>query len=741
MIDSSRVSTARFFERMVATGYPAPPALALLAPHQRAAVARLCAMLAIHRGALLADDVGLGKSYVAAAVAKAAADEGDDVEFIVPASLVGQWTELLRRFGAAFPVVSHDALLRCGSVPRTRRHGLLIVDEAHRFRNPATQRYRSLALRAIARKLLLVTATPVCNGASDLEALLRLLVADDALRLRGVESISRAFEEKSEEELSIVAQELVVRRDRRALTLNLQFGALRREIVKFRSLAGTLRPALLALRFPLIAQGPDVRLLRLLVERRAESSRAALVDTLQRQRRFYRRAREALLDGRTLTKPEYRRIFGDDEEGAPFQDLLFRELWLPPPAARDALPAVERELEALDTCLAAAAACDDVKPGILHALVAAVDTPLIVYTAAIATARALHRSLSPDWRVGLVTSKEAALRSAPVHDVPLVFDAMSRGELDVVVTTDLGAEGLNLQAATAVVHYDVPWNPVRLDQRNGRAHRIGQRRDTVRAIYFVPEQAVERTVLRAVVSKNRVRRGLLEDERSYARSAAVDRAVLAGEPIGERVALLVEGDSETALVLVSFGSRMFLFGARRGRLIDCESQLLTLVGELSGSGVAVPIDAVDLGAALARIERRLRSRLLLPGRLAPTAPQCVLSPLAERAVSGVDLAPVLRRAYRAGPRFLLQEVANEYLDAARAIELRCALDADRQPDALPTSRVALVAAIVTVSSIRDAVGEPRAQFRCDGYDAVRRFYLGAMNSGIPPLPSFTDAYA
>jgi superfamily II DNA/RNA helicase len=58
-----------------------------------------------------------------------------------------------------------------------------------------------------------------------------------------------------------------------------------------------------------------------------------------------------------------------------------------------------------------------------------------------------------------------------------------------------------------VVHYDIPWNPVKLDQRNGRAHRIGQTRDSVRAVYFLPE--ARSRVVETIASKNRRRRRIL----------------------------------------------------------------------------------------------------------------------------------------------------------------------------------------------------------------------------------------
>lgn len=60
----------------------------------------------------------------------------------------------------------------------------------------------------------------------------------------------------------------------------------------------------------------------------------------------------------------------------------------------------------------------------------------------------------------------------------------------VLVSTDAGGEGLNLQFAHVVINYDIPWNPMRLEQRIGRVDRIGQPK-TVRAINFVFEDSVE----------------------------------------------------------------------------------------------------------------------------------------------------------------------------------------------------------------------------------------------------------
>ena len=63
-------------------------------------------------------------------------------------------------------------------------------------------------------------------------------------------------------------------------------------------------------------------------------------------------------------------------------------------------------------------------------------------------------------------------------------------EVRVLISTDAGGEGLNLQFCHVVINYDLPWNPMRLEQRIGRVDRIGQKH-VVRAINLVLEDSVE----------------------------------------------------------------------------------------------------------------------------------------------------------------------------------------------------------------------------------------------------------
>jgi hypothetical protein len=70
-----------------------------------------------------------------------------------------------------------------------------------------------------------------------------------------------------------------------------------------------------------------------------------------------------------------------------------------------------------------------------------------------------------------------------------VQDAFA-GEVRILISTDAGGEGLNLQFCHVVINYDIPWNPMRLEQRIGRVDRIGQTH-VVRALNFVLEDTVE----------------------------------------------------------------------------------------------------------------------------------------------------------------------------------------------------------------------------------------------------------
>jgi superfamily II DNA or RNA helicase len=475
-----------------------------LAVHQHAAVVRVLRSLEIHRGVLLADEVGLGKSWVAAAVCAKWQAGGGTCEFIVPAALVSQWKGVLARFSVKGAVSSHDALL--GNRMEDPA-GLIVVDEAHRFRNRETRRYRALARRALGTSMLLLTATPIANRLGDLLSILRLFAPDDILRLDGLPSLEEAFAAADRERLGRVLSELVIRRDRAVLPPALHFGDLARQglEVPARPNRSEIDAAIGRLSFPLIGRS---EFLRPMLRRRLESSEAALRATLVRQRRFYRRAMEALAEGSRVTKRDLLRIFGDDDGEVYFQDLLFKPFWFGGGESPRDLEDIGRELEIIEELLKQLSVGDSPKRDALLELLPSLPMPAIVYTAAIATARDLFTVCRERWRCAMVTSRESRMNTQRM-DSERLFGAFRHGEIDLLICTDIGAEGLNLQQAASIVHYDLPWNPVRIDQRNGRAHRIGQKRDVVRSIYFLPNGPRKSDIFVAMTRKKRIRNSLL----------------------------------------------------------------------------------------------------------------------------------------------------------------------------------------------------------------------------------------
>jgi len=82
----------------------------------------------------------------------------------------------------------------------------------------------------------------------------------------------------------------------------------------------------------------------------------------------------------------------------------------------------------------------------------------------------------------------------------------------ILLSTDAGGLGLNLQeAASVVINLEVPWNPAVLEQRIARVHRLGQRR-SVQVLHFVTRDAIEERVLRVLEGKRALFEGLLIDD-------------------------------------------------------------------------------------------------------------------------------------------------------------------------------------------------------------------------------------
>ncbi len=135
---------------------------------------------------------------------------------------------------------------------------------------------------------------------------------------------------------------------------------------------------------------------------------------------------------------------------------------------------------------------------------------VLIFTEYADTKRYLEKQL----RAALTPGREADPLIATFHggmvdeareDVKRAFNAdPAKHPLRVLIATDAAREGVNLQNHCAdLFHFDVPWNPSRLEQRNGRIDRKLQREDEVRCHYFVYTQRPEDRVLKALVEKTK----------------------------------------------------------------------------------------------------------------------------------------------------------------------------------------------------------------------------------------------
>ena len=176
------------------------------------------------------------------------------------------------------------------------------------------------------------------------------------------------------------------------------------------------------------------------------------------------------------------------EEEADIQSLLFGIGQLPP----------DSKLESLKNTLAELRR-DDYR----QAMVFTQYTDTMDFLRAELLKDADQRLMCFSGRGGEIPSADGTWRGIGRDDAKRRF---RDGEADILLCTDAAAEGLNFQFCGALINYDMPWNPMRVEQRIGRIDRLGQRHRTIRIVNLHYEGTVETDVYRAL--RNRI--GLFE---------------------------------------------------------------------------------------------------------------------------------------------------------------------------------------------------------------------------------------
>jgi superfamily II DNA or RNA helicase len=361
---------------------------------------------------------------------------------------------------------------------------VVLIDESHHFRHSATRRYRQLAPWLVGRKALMITATPVVNRASDLSNQLLLTVPDDALLLDGIVSL-RALLIKGGTSTSLGQ-----------LVIEGESGSESRPRI-LRATSVPTEPECTALdqivesvaRLQLSRSESIAALLRRVLLRSAGSSPAALLGTLGRYRRLLLHARDASRSGQVLDRSEIRRFTAELGD-----QLIWWELFEPTEMATDIDIGDLNKIDEVIGWVSETAARRDDKLQRLREILRD-GTPSLVFSSFRETVRHIRDGL-PGIRLAWCTGERAGVGHTPLprHTLLKWFQPGASSSLypPHLVVTDVIAEGLNLQRAGRVIHYDLPWTPMRLDQREGRSVRHGSSYSHVEVVRFAPPPIMER---------------------------------------------------------------------------------------------------------------------------------------------------------------------------------------------------------------------------------------------------------
>lgn len=149
-----------------------------------------------HNGAIVADVVGLGKSVIASTIAR---NLRLRTIIVCPPHLYKQWEGYRDEFGFTASVFSagkiEDAVLHYQELVKDGEQFLIIIDEAHRFRNEYTQDYALLHNLCFGNKVLMLTATPFNNQPADIYALIKLFQIPTNSTLKTVENLGASFKD------------------------------------------------------------------------------------------------------------------------------------------------------------------------------------------------------------------------------------------------------------------------------------------------------------------------------------------------------------------------------------------------------------------------------------------------------------------------------------------------------------------------------------------------------------------
>jgi hypothetical protein len=611
---------------------------------------------------LIADDVGAGKTVEAGLVLREMLLRRR-VDFAVvaaPAGMVRQWQdELEAKFGLSFVIVDREYLAALrrdrgyGANPWTagsyfiishplltddtyagglrdalagfRPKAMLVLDEAHHAAPASASRYAvdsqfTKAVRDLAGRFehrLFLSATPHNGHSNSFSSLLEILDPQrftrgvparprelDAIMVRRLKSDLRYFGERFPERVVTPVEIVDLPETAPDLLLPRKLAAYGE---KLRARAAALPPREAGL----------AKLAFIGLQQRLLSSPAAFAATLEvHLKGLDRRQAQSATTAKSFTAGAAEEEEEPEAEQEGLLSLERDEDAAAEAAAAYAAPISDRDTVVAMLELARAAAC---KPDArvewladwIHANMAPAGSwshrRLVIFTEWEATRRWLERrlaealdDLAPDERIATFTGATPMDRR---EELKRRFNADPAGDpLRILICTDAAREGINLQARCHdLIHFDLPWNPARLEQRNGRIDRKLQPAAKVFCRYFVYQQRQEDIVLDALVRKTELIRDQLGSVGLVIAGRITDRLARDGIFDAAKQARELQAEGDDPLVDTAQAEMDDETARRRARQAR-ELDDLRRVLEVSRERVGVDPDELRnvVGVALAR---------------------------------------------------------------------------------------------------------------------------------------------